>query len=791
VRSGAGPTLPLVVLAAVVLAFSSQTLTFDAPKEVLLLLGTAVLVAERLIRDRRAGRSSPPTIDGPTAALLAFAGLLAVAAVRAHDPALAARRLSVFLAGLALFLEARARVREPRDLRRLLVGLALVGVMVAAYGILQKLGRDPFGIPSDGRPVSTLGNPNFAAEILAPLLLATLGLVWAWPALRKPALAGAAILLVHLALTRGRAGWAGLVAGAIAAVGLTLAPRIVSRRRRAALVVATTVLPAVLVLLASVTIESWSGPVRPLVGRTDTIRVRNLIREGTFELLGENPTLGHGLSDFPAEYPRVRPLEEYHLSLQRDVGTPHGDVLEIAVEAGVPAALLLLLAVGLVIRSVVSRLGKDDDPEGDRLTIGALGAVIALLAGGLFSSPLAHPGHLALFFALLGAAAGLRGPEARPLALPAWTPKALRAALVVGLLPGTALAYAHLRTELALVASQRATTPDEVEAAIREAVAWGPGNADARMLEGQLGARKGDDDAARGAYRAILDVQPYHVGARNQLGTLEARAGNWDAALRQYQKALLVNPDYGPAIRNVASLMMRAEEWDKAATLLRRAVDTALEPEAVRPHLIVALAAASRGGEAVDEVKKLVANLDAADRPGDARRAVSWIVRKRPELAPALVRLCERWAEAGRHEEAERLLIGVVAARGAEGDAWTALERIARQKGDADRARAYLARARLAYALEAAREGNVEVAERQLQVATSRGAPAEEVLYVQALVMAKLGKDWEALQLLRKAALAGFRGSDLLQDEPGFDAIRNVSNPVWNEIVDRVRLNDR
>jgi Tfp pilus assembly protein PilF len=186
-------------------------------------------------------------------------------------------------------------------------------------------------------------------------------------------------------------------------------------------------------------------------------------------------------------------------------------------------------------------------------------------------------------------------------------------------------------------------------------------------------------------------------------------------------------------------------------------------------------------------VKTLAENLRAEGRDDDLRRSISWIVQRAPKLAPALVQLATRWAEEGRDAEAQPILAGVVAARAAGGDVWTALEKIALDRGDKQLARAYLARAKLAYALEAIRAGDAENAQRQLRRASERGAPEEEVLYVRALIEMKKGEHGKALKILEEAARKEFQDLDLLMAEEGFEPVRG--NPIWYRILRKVHEN--
>jgi O-antigen ligase/tetratricopeptide (TPR) repeat protein len=787
--------LLLVIPVATVLYVSPSAayLTYDAPKELILLAGAALLLIERLVRAWRGGgpEDPPRPIDGTTAALGALILVVCIAALRAHDGALAIRRVGLFVAGFVLFIETRSRIRDVGDLRRLLLTLTATGTVVALYGVIQYYIGEPFDMATDGLPVSTLGNPNFAGSMVAMLIPAAIAMVIAWRRDSQPvAPVGLVLMILHLGISKNRAGMIGLGVGVLAGLALRacLAGRIRAGRRAGVMLLAT-VVPAILFLVVVLGVDSWPASLRSLTGRTDTIRVRNLIWSGTSELVTENPALGQGLTDFMAEYPRVRPREEFHISLHRDVGTPHNDLLELSAEAGIPAALLLLLAVVMAVRAMLRRKG-DEDRQTPVLLAATLAGVVAFLVTGLASSPLSHPGHVTVFFLLLGASQSLNSPAKNGRFLPPAAVMSASGVAILVLLLATVLSYRHMRCEAAIQASQRKVTRKAFIDLIADAVAWEPGQVDAQLLHGRTLARLGEDGKARKAFLAILDVQPNHVGARNELGSIAAGTNEFKEAMEWYAEAFRINPDFVPTLRNMARLYDRSGKHEDAAKLLNHAVLSSLEEkrDELRPELVTVLARAKLGGRAIDEVKTLIGNLQRDDRPGDARRCISWIIERVPDLTPAMVQLATRWAEEGQNEGAELILSGLVSARAATGDVWTTLEKIALERGDKKRARVYLAKAKLSYALEAIREGDVRNAEGQLRRASERGAPEEDVLYVVALIQMKKGEHGKALEILKKAAVKGLRGVDRLMAEEGFEPIRG--NHIWYRILRKVQENE-
>ena len=81
------------------------------------------------------------------------------------------------LSTLIIFAVIAVRVRRRQQVERILMAIAVGGLIATLYGFAQLLGIDPFGF-SGGRIYSTLGNPIFYASFLLLSSLATL--TWGW-----------------------------------------------------------------------------------------------------------------------------------------------------------------------------------------------------------------------------------------------------------------------------------------------------------------------------------------------------------------------------------------------------------------------------------------------------------------------------------------------------------------------------------------------------------------------------------------------------------------------------------
>lgn len=132
------------------------------------------------------------------------------------------------------------------------------------------------------------------------------------------------------------------------------------------------------------------------------------ILRGVVETISAAPLLGHGAGAFPLAYPIHRVQGgQYPL-------TAHCQVLEVAVETGVPGVALLLLLLASAGRAwrrardleaeQARRGGADDEPDPWRAAAAA--SFLAGAAGSLFESPLHYSSVATLLVLSLGLAAG-------------------------------------------------------------------------------------------------------------------------------------------------------------------------------------------------------------------------------------------------------------------------------------------------------------------------------------------------------------------------------------------------
>ena len=385
-----------------------------------------------------AWRRNPPPAGLPRA-LLASAIFVGYAA--AHGPWFHAYRPEIatpFLWGSLLLVAWPTAVlvqAEPTTYPRYARAMVLLGGLTAAYAILQSLGVDlpiyhpegralaaSFSVGAGYPPFATLGNPNFLGEYLAGLLpLAVAGAMTengtiAW------AMRGAAVLMATaLPLTVARGAWLGAGAGLL--VMFLLRPRPGSRGRRMVLLGLLVLLPSV---VAAVTLEYLGTPIRPWEKLASTISQVTQAGEGrrlwwsaTARMIADRPWAGVGEGNFREAYPPYQarviaslPNPDGAAVNPTPVESPHNDYLHVAADLGIPGLLLLLGALGLIVRDGARAAEEAGGPE-RAVRAGSVGGLVAVLVAALFGYPL-HTASGLFVASALAALAVARAPREGP-----------------------------------------------------------------------------------------------------------------------------------------------------------------------------------------------------------------------------------------------------------------------------------------------------------------------------------------------------------------------------------------
>ena len=501
-------TLQIACVAVVVLFIPAAAgLGYDAfavPKEVVAAIAPLFACALALLAAR------PLRLSWPEAALAGFLLVSAAALAQAASPTLAWRAFAVSCGGVAAFLAARrlAALGHRRALLAAAGAAAVVGaltVLLEAHGVtpeLSMIGRSPGG---------SEGNRNYMAHLLVaglPLLL--VGGARTSGATRAGLLAGLAVVVMAIVLSRSRGAWlAGTAAVAVSCAGILLArhaDRVTPRRLAAAL------LCCVVAVLAAVHLPNqlrW-GSDDPFLataaaivdGDRGTGRGRLIQYRNTLAMIPEAPLLGVGPGNWSLGYPAHASAGDpsYMPRSPQPVNRlPSSDWLGLAAERGLLALLAALAAGATLAIACWRRLRSASESGADRAVV-CLATMAAVAVAGVFDAVLSRPTPLLVVAVLIGAAA----PEGAGVPVPdRWARRTAAllalAAIFLGIRLAPLVEATHHRTAYLtggrIERLERAAdaTPDDYRVQMALALRW---------------ARRNRCDRAAGPARRALATMP-------------------------------------------------------------------------------------------------------------------------------------------------------------------------------------------------------------------------------------------------------------------------------------------
>ena len=517
-RKGIEVTLFLVILAMV--PFTTDP-TGDV-KYLILSWASLLLTAGWLAGVWRAGqRVCRPLILLEVLILLLALNLIASA--RGPYLSVGLAELSKFWSLFLLYLVASQVYRTPAQIRRMMLVVCVAVALSSCYALfMQRLGYDPFPWSDRDSDVytnlpGTFGNPNYAAHTL--ILAIIMAVYLATERSRLWCLGLAGLFFVHLWYTRQRGG---LVALAAAAGLLLVAKWIWARAGTKRPVRATVVTLLTVGLLGAVGLVGLMGANKLRTGTPYPLQLSLLVRYKSYcsaaRMILTRPLLGYGTGVYKIEYPPFwTPYEQKWFAQELKMNAHvHNDLLEIAADAGLPAAglylALLVLGIGCGLYLGFAQT------ESLRRRLGFTFAVFfcAFLVDGLFGFNLRVPVSAAILFVMAGALEGFWSscshpvPPRRPAWLPSfWRPVVLVTALLSTLLgSGVFLSQALLQRGGAELHAKRL---DRAETFLR----WGewlyPGNWDFARQRGLAALGKQDWAAAERHLKRALEKNPHFI----------------------------------------------------------------------------------------------------------------------------------------------------------------------------------------------------------------------------------------------------------------------------------------
>jgi Flp pilus assembly protein TadD/O-antigen ligase len=609
--------------------------------------------------------------------LLAYLGLALLSLALAFNRLQGAEVLLTQAWLLLLCLLAMHHFRDPAAAQSALWTAALCALVVALLGLLQYQGIHLLPTIYGDLPVSTLGNPNFAAHYLELLIPLILGLMAARRRRWERALLGVALALAiaHLVVASSRAGWLALGA----ALAFWCWPYLARGRRwlhqllvggLAALLLSA---PLGLVLdqlpgggglplgahLSNWAHTTWERAQSGFDPDNFSVAQRLVIWGDTAALIADHPLLGVGPGNFELSLlayrspPRHREWKELMGDRPFAAYEAENEYLEFAAEGGLLGLAAVLWLLGAVVWSGWSRLRRQDQPELAALARGCLAGLVATLVHCAFSFNLQDPASATLFWLLGGLVVALhRGaPQGRVLALGS----AGRRALALG--GGLLLLLAGAGAGLCIAAGdyyytkgrklQAAGQPNRASLEYARAIAWRPWDFRYHHSLGLAHLEGNRPAEAEQALRRSAALHPNNPAALRLLGqALWRQAGKADQAAAFLGRAAELDPLNPQGHQWLARALQEREDFAGAVAAWEAAL--ALQPQDPETLMRLGIAHGSAG-----QLDRAQARLEEA-------------ARLQPQNAAIQGNLGAVYLQAGQLDRAEALLRQAVAAEPAQ-----------------------------------------------------------------------------------------------------------------------------
>jgi tetratricopeptide (TPR) repeat protein len=644
--------------------------------------------------------------------LVLLLGFYAVSAIRSPYPGYSMGELGYFFSLFLLYLLATQVYTTPAHVRGLIYFFCAGLALAAAYAFLQKLGLmldrpglDPFPWGDKQEDIytnlpGTFGNPNFAAHALI------LGIILAAYAVSRGAVVWgggmALIFLCWLWMTDQRAGWLGLGAAlALVVLAKALFPL---RRMPVVRAVSTLLISALLIVAAALGYLAMNraahGSALPVDGSL-LLRYNGYLSAS--EMVLDHPLNGHGPGVYAIDNPQYWTSFERHwfASEMRMNARVHNDILEVAVDAGLPAAGLylvaLILGMGFGLVMAFTAVG----PGRRRLGYAFTALFAAFLVDGLFGFNLRVPVSASVLFLAFGLLDGMyspgsvQGPIMRGTGLP--RPPGMIWRIAVGAFAVFVLFWSIrvFASEVWMMQGLRAHND------VMQLVRMGPEQrrrTDPERAAEHLRVRA---EAAMRAFDQGAWLAPWNHHFEGRRGEVLTATQDFDGAIAAFQAALTKNPHYLPTLTRLGNALVAQVELNDPSgpnapaeplALLDRAEEAARQILVLCPEL-------PRGEDLMGRVYASRARLlEAGNRRGEERlieeyyreaeehftRAIQFGARNHVELYRLIADMRGKFGDAEGREEA---LLRAIQANPADEYLWEPLFNLVREPGGTERLR--------------------------------------------------------------------------------------------------------
>jgi O-antigen ligase len=430
-------------------------------------------------------------------------------------------------------------------LRRFAGTIVVSGMLVGSLALSQQfLGMTR--IPVVKIPAAAFGNPNILAEFLCCTIAFSLFAGWyarrrLFPALLCWSACAAGISLLYF--THCRSAW--LAIGCLVLWSLCL---YIKRRAGWRMFL----LAAVLMLgLGGYTGYAFvKNPV--LKSAIDgSANYRLIVWDNSFELIKQQPLLGHGAGSFPFVYASVVNSNRADRRFDKDIQIrrAHNDFLQTVVELGLPGFVLLVFFAGGVLVLTLRLMDAHRTDLERFILFAASGALVTFLVNASFGFPFQRAVTPLFAFASAAMIIALYCRQRAAFFVLSRKGILITIALTVAI-SGVLLLRFNLGIiesdayyKLALAMEKRNRNAKALMYGL-QALAARPGRMDVLTTVGRAYITTGQLDKGIDALQTVIEQQPYNLNALFILGVGYANAGRSVEALGSFRRVLAIKPDF-------------------------------------------------------------------------------------------------------------------------------------------------------------------------------------------------------------------------------------------------------
>jgi O-antigen ligase/Flp pilus assembly protein TadD len=568
----------------------------------------APLAALALLTDPNAlsslGKASPQRLG--SGLLLLWMGCWFLSAGLAPRPDLAGRELSLWIAPPLILVATWQLAGEATMRRRILAVILFAGSLQAIYALVQSaglestlaqaLGPQAFGfdrlnwaVTYGGRAGAFFGNPNFLGGHLAMLFPLALALAMDGRhrgARRWLGWGVAALIAAGLVASQTRGAWIGAASGTLLLLILCRKkiPGLLTRNRAAlgSLLMATLLALGLFVATHAQTL----GRLKGMFSGDEEIARRLTLMRCSLQMAQEHPWLGSGPGNFRLLFPSV---QSAGLSQDKLRNRPyivsehaHNDLIQMAAECGIPAALLMLAlilwtykTIGSAIRQAREVERQSEAPGKPLLLSGILSALLALHVHGLANFPflIAPTQMTAWALAAIGLRLALPGfepaqpSEGSPMATRRpWLPWALAGAMILVALNAFDAGRMLMKDALWWRAQgeQSLGHHDLAKPWVAKALQLDPKEDQLWMLQGQAEAALGHYNDAVSSLQRAIQLDEHYDEARVSLGRILVGIHQFAPAEQALSLVALEAPNFKELWEPLGASLYMQGKYDQA-----------------------------------------------------------------------------------------------------------------------------------------------------------------------------------------------------------------------------------